>query len=71
MRGIRGRMTVQISTAAEKLELPIQANLHFVRKGNGGVRDVNVVNQEGLRTMLKGRVEKQFDLTVNSTANEE
>lgn len=35
------------------------------------VADVSEVNQEGLRTMLKSWVEKQFDLTVNSTANEE
>lgn len=34
--GVHGRMTVQISTAAEKLELLSQADLHFVRKGNGG-----------------------------------
>lgn len=36
MRGVCGRMTVQISAAAEKLKLPIWADLHFVRKGNGG-----------------------------------
>lgn len=35
MRGVYGRMTVQISTAAEKLELLVQADLHFVRKVNG------------------------------------
>lgn len=35
------------------------------------VTDVSEVNQEGLRTMLKWWVEKQFDLIVNSAANEE
>lgn len=35
------------------------------------VADVSEVNQEGLRTMLKSWVEKQFDLIVNSTTNEE
>lgn len=36
MRGVRGRMTVQISTAAEKLELLSQADLRVVREGNEG-----------------------------------
>lgn len=35
------------------------------------VTDVNEVYQEGLRTVLKWWVEKQFDLIVDSTANEE
>lgn len=35
------------------------------------VTDVNEVNQEGLRAVLKWWVEKQFDLIVDWTANEE
>lgn len=35
------------------------------------VTDVNEVNQEGLRAVLKWWVEKQFDLIVGWTANEE
>lgn len=35
------------------------------------VTDVSEVNQEGLRTMLKWWVGKQFDLIVNLTAREE
>lgn len=69
-------MTAQISAAAEKLGLPIWANLlHFARKVKGQCSDINVsyihdvsgADHEGLRTSLKWWGEKQFDSVLSST----
>lgn len=68
-------VTVQISAAAEKLGLPIWANLCILwrKEKVEVVTDVSEVNQEGLRTRLKWWGEEQFDSLVKSTAeaNEE